>query len=166
MREEIDEWVAEGRSEAQSDRPLVLIDVMGVVSDATVQAHDEEPANVVGDDDAALQIPSHMPALVGHLTEVADVWWSTPLDDELGTQLTTGLGVGPLPSIEADEYGMTEPAARELLWKAASAGRATYRIENVSSDIPSRLPDSTVLVNIAPDKVLRPDHLPTELRPV
>ena len=35
MREEIDEWVAEGRREPQTDRPLVLIDVMGVVSDTT-----------------------------------------------------------------------------------------------------------------------------------
>ena len=165
MREEIDEWVAEGRNETQSDRPLVLIDVMGVISDATIRTDDEESSEEAGEDDETLEIPSHMPALVGHLAAMADVWWSTPLDDELSARLTTHLGVGPLPSVNADEYGMTEPAARELLWKAASAGRATYRIENVSSEIPSRLPDTTVLVNIAPDRVLRPEHLPVELRP-
>jgi hypothetical protein len=167
MREEIDEWVAEGRSEPQSDRPLVLIDVMGVVSDATKPdpVDGEEPPSRSAEQDDVLEIPSYMPALVRHLAEVADVHWSTPLDDDLNAMLTACLGVGPLPSIEADEYGMTEPAARELLWKAASARRATYRIENVSSEIPSRLPDSTVLINIAPDKVLRPDHLPTELQP-
>jgi len=162
MREEIDEWVAEGRSEAQSDRPLVLIDVMGVVSDATTRTVGDDASDETDDD--ALEIPSYMPALVRHLVEMADVRWSTPLDDELRAELTACLGVGPIPSIEPDDYGMTEPAARELLWKAASAGRATYRIENVSSEIPSRLPDSTVLINIAPDKVLRPDHLPPELR--
>jgi hypothetical protein len=166
MREEIDEWVAEGRSQVQSDRPLVLIDVMGVVSDTTVPSDEEQKTTDPAADDDALVIPSHMPALVRHLVEIADVWWSTPLEDELHAQLTGCLGVGPLPCIEADEYGMTEPAARELLWKAASARRATYRLENVSSEIPSRLPDSTVLINIAPDKVLRPDHLPVELQPI
>ena len=99
------------------------------------------------------------------LAAVADVRWSAPLDDDSSIQLASLLGVERIPSISADEYGLTEPAARELLWKAASAGRATYRIENVSSELPSRLPDSTVLINIAPDKVLRPDHLPPELRP-
>lgn len=170
MREEIDEWVAEGRSEIQSDRPLVLIDVMGVVGDATTPAltDDEESSDRTDhddDDDEAIEIPPYMPALIRHLVEVADVWWSMPLDDELSAKMTGILGVGLLPSIEADDYGMTEPAARELLWKAASARRATYRIENVASEMPSRLPDSTVLINIAPDKVLRPDHLPPELRP-
>lgn len=167
MREEIDEWVNEGRTEAQSDRPLVLIDVMGVVSDATAQTRSDEDESTerTDDDDVSLEIPSYMPALVRHLVEVAEVRWSTPLDPELSAQLTAGLGIGPLSCLESDEYGMTEPAARETLWKAASASRATYRIENVSSEIPSRLPDSTVLINIAPDKVLRPDHLPPELRP-
>ncbi len=166
MREEIDEWVAEGRNEPQSDRPLVLIDVMGVVSDATPAPDDgEEPSDRGETQDDFLAIPSYMPALVRHLTDVADVQWSTPLDDDLNTKLSACLGVDPLPCIEADEYGMTEPAARELLWKAASARRATYRIENVSSEMPSRLPDSTVLINIAPAKVLRPDHLPVELQP-
>jgi hypothetical protein len=159
MREEIDGWVAEGRSGPHTDRPLVLMDVPGVVADATVSgetegAGREEPV-----------IPSHMPALVRHLVEVAEVCWSTPLDEELNVELAERLGVDPLPCIEADEYGMTEPAARELLWKAASAGRPTFRIENVSSEIPSRLPDSTVLVNISPDKVLRSEHLPPVLRP-
>jgi hypothetical protein len=168
MREEIDEWVAEGLSEAQPDGPLVLIDVMGVVSDSSPPTVTEsgKAADRVGDDGDALEIPSYMPALVRHLVEVADVWWSTPVDEELYARLTDCLGVDPLPCVAADEYGMTEPAARELLWKAASARRGTYRIENVTSEIPSRLPDSTVLINIAPDKVLRPDHLPPELRPV
>ena len=35
MREEIDEWVAEGLTEDQSDRPLVLLDVMGVVGETS-----------------------------------------------------------------------------------------------------------------------------------
>ena len=167
MREEINEWVAEGRNEPQSDRPLVLIDVMGVVSDATgpAPADGEEPSDRSNSEDGALEIPSYMPALVRHLAEVADVWWSTPLDEELNAKLTAGLGVGPFSCVESDEYGLTEPGARELLWKAASARRSTYRIENVSSEMPSRLPDSTVLINISPDKVLRPDHLPEELQP-
>lgn len=167
MREEIDEWVAEGRNEPQSDRPLVLLDVMGVISDtSTPTPAVDEPPDRKPVDDEVLEIPSYMPALVRHLAEIADVRWSTPVDDELNAKLTACLGAGPFPAIEADEYGMTEPAARELLWKAASARRATYRIENVSSDIPSRLPDSTVLINIAPDRVLRPDHLPAELQPI
>ena len=167
MREEIDEWVAEGRSETQSDRPLVLVDVMGVISEATTpdRAADGDVPGRADTGDDVLEIPSHMAALVRHLVDVADVRWSAPIDDELSEKLTSTLGIDSLPSIEADEYGLTEPAARELLWKAASAGRATYRIENVSSEIPSRLPDSTVLINIAPDRVLRPDHLPEELRP-
>ena len=166
MREEIDEWVAEGRSEAQTDRPLVLIDVIGVVSDTTKPDDPEGEASQTGTEDDVLVIPPYMSSLVAHLIEVADVRWSAPVDEELDAQLTTMLGVGPLPSVEADDYGLTEPAAREMLWKAASAGRATYRIENVSSELPSRLPDSTVLINIAPDKVLRADHLPPELRPI
>lgn len=161
IREEIDEWVAEGRSETQSDRPLLLLDVIGVVSDSTP----DEPQTSDDPDHPALKIPSYMPPLVRHLVEVAEVRWSTPLDDELADQLTVGLGIDSLPAIEPDDYGMTEPAAREALWKAASAGRATYRIENVSSEIPSRLPDNTVLINVAPDRVLRPDHLPPELQP-
>jgi hypothetical protein len=164
MREEIDEWVAEGRTEDQPDRPLVLIDVMGVVGE------------VVGDNDSGEQsggpyqgrefeIPSYMPGLVGHLVEIADVWWNTPVDGDLAAELTDRLGIESLPCVEPDEYGMTEPGARQLLWKAVSAHRATYRIENVTSEIQSRLPDSTVLINIAPAPVLHPDHLPAELRP-
>jgi len=166
MREEIDEWVAEGRNEPQTDRPLVLMDVMGVVSgSAQPEVGDGEDSVIpTGDEDDVLEIPPHMPALVRHLVEVADVHWSAPLDEEMSAQLAGLLGVDPLPSVVADDYGLTEPAARELLWKAASAGRATYRIENVSSELSSRLPDSTVLINIAPDKVLRLDHLPPELR--
>ena len=165
MREEIDEWVSEGQNEDQPDRPLILIDVMGVVGDTATTAEDSEGSASDEDDETALEIPSYMSDLVGHLVGMADVWWNTPLDDDLNDTLTDRLGIDSLPCIEADEYGMTEPAARELLWKAASARRATYRIENVSSEIPSRLPDSTVLINIAPDRVLRPDHLPPELRP-
>lgn len=167
MQEEINEWVAEGRNEPQTDRPLVLLDILGVVSDASSpEAVDgDESAPATDDDDDDLAIPPHMPALIAHLAAVADVRWSAPLDDDSSIQLASLLGVERIPSISADEYGLTEPAARELLWKAASAGRATYRIENVSSELPSRLPDSTVLINIAPDKVLRPDHLPPELRP-
>ena len=165
MREEIDEWVAEGRSEPQTDRPLVLIDVMGVVSDTTKPEAGESAESPAGDDDDLLVIPPHMGGLLGHLIEVADVHWSAPVDEELGARLATMLGITPLPSVESDDYGLTEPAVREMLWKAASAGRATYRIENVSSELPSRLPDSTVLINIAPDKALRADHLPPELRP-
>ena len=166
MREEIDEWVAEGRSEPQTDRPLVLMDLMGVVSDSTKPDVPDGDVAPVGDEDEDLKIPSYMASLVIHLVEVADVRWSAQIDEELNTRLASMLGVPPLPSVEADDYGLTEPAAREMLWKAASAGRATYRIENVSSELPSRLPDSTVLINIAPDKVLRADHLPPELRPV
>ena len=166
MREEIDGWVAEGRSEPQTDRPLVLMDLMGVVSDTADPEVGEGADSAAGGKDGPLVIPPHMSSLLSHLVEVADVRWSIPVDEELDAQLTTMLGVGPLPSVEADDYGLTEPAAREMLWKAASAGRATYRIENVSSELPSRLPDSTVLINIAPDKVLRADHLPPELRPV
>ena len=165
MREEIDEWVAQGRSEAQSDRPLVLIDLIGVVSNPALPDPESDTPEQVEDDQPALEIPSYMPSLVRHLVEVAEVRWSTPIDEELAEQLTVGLGIDSLPTIEPDEYGMTEPAAREALRKAASAGRPTYRIENVSSEIPSRLPDSTVLINIAPDRVLRPDHLPAELQP-
>jgi hypothetical protein len=165
MREEIDEWVAEGRSEPQTDRPLILIDVMGVVSDSTKPDVPDGEASPPPTDDEVLVIPPHMPSLVKHLSEVADVRWSSQLDDDLSDELADRLGVGPLPSVEVDDYGLTEPAVREVLWKAASAGRATYRIENVSSELPSRLPDSTVLINIAPDKFLRLEHLPPELRP-
>lgn len=164
MREEIDEWVAEGRAEEQSDRPLVLIDVMGVVGEPDGDDDPDGPAGGEGGR-TTLEIPSYMPDLVGHLVEIADVWWTTPLDDGLGAELASRLGIGSLPCVEPDEYGMTEPGARQLLWKAASAQRATYRIENVTSEIQSRLPDSTVLINIAPAPVLRPDHLPVELRP-
>lgn len=163
MREEIDEWVAEGRSEPQTDLPLVLMDVIGVVGDTTKPEPGQNDDTEA--DDETLVIPPHMSGLLRHLVEVADVRWSAPVDEELDAQLTARLGVGPLPSVEADDYGLTEPAAREMLWKAASAGRPTYRIENVSSELPSRLPDSTVLINIAPDKSLRADHLPAELRP-
>jgi hypothetical protein len=160
MREEIDGWVAEGLTEDQSDRPLVLLDVVGVVGDP---GGPEDGVDRATDDD--LQIPPYMPDLVRHLASIADVWWNTPLDEGLGADLAERLGVGPFPCVEPDEYGMTEPAARQLLWKAASARRATYRIENVTSEIASRLPDSTVLINIAPARVLHIGHLPEELRP-
>ena len=99
MREEIDEWVAEGRSETQSDRPLVLLDVIGVVGDSTP---DDPEESAPDDNEPALKIPSYMPALVRHLVDVAEVRWGTPLDDELADQLTVGLGIGSLAAIEAD----------------------------------------------------------------
>lgn len=160
MREEIDEWVAEGRQEAQSDRPLVLLDVVGVVAEVASESSEEEPEERID----LLQVPDHMPDLIAGLCAVADVWWMVDRDDDLLDELAERLGTGPLRAVGSDEFGMVESAARALLWKASSAGRTTYRIEHFGGEIPPRLPDKTVLIDTAPDTILRPAHLPSELR--
>lgn len=165
MREEIDTWVEEGRNEPQSDLPLVLIDVDGVVRDTSKPDPAELEGEESGDDPDDFPIPDYMPDLIRHLVQVADVWWSIAPDEELQAELADRLGLEALQIVGTDEFGMTEPAVRARLWKAASVGRATYRIEHLGGEVPPRIPDSTVLVDTASLSVLHPDDLPSELRP-
>ncbi len=158
MREEIIEWVEEGRLEDQPDRPLVMLDVRGVVAETIPGVTDE------GEERELLRVPDYMPGLIARLCEVADVWWIA--DHDLLDELSERLGTGPLQAVGTDAFGMVESAARALLWKAASAGRSTYRIENFAGEVRPRLPDGTVLIDTAPGTVLRPDQLPAELRPL
>ena len=109
-------------------------------------------------------IPAYMPGLVGHIVDIAEVWWCSTEDQDSLAELCGVLGVRTLPAVAMESDDMSDANVRRLLWKADVAGRATYFIDDFAGALSARLPERTVVIDTTTDMVLRPDRLPPELR--
>lgn len=162
------------RRKTRDLRPLVLVDVDGVVNDLGFLSGLRRPWRtcLLRSHGFVVAVPAHLPGLMQHLTRVAEVWWCTTWRAAVNDDLAPHLGVGPLPVVDDgtnDRYvGWKPAAARPLAEAALAAGRPVYWIEDFAGDSPySEMPDGVTFIDTAADAefVLRPEHLPTELKP-
>jgi hypothetical protein len=155
-------------------RPLVLVDVDGVVNDLGFLQGERRPwaTRLLRSHGFVVAVPAYMPELMQHLTRVAEVSWCTTWRHRANDEIAGHLGVGPLPVVDDgtnDRYvGWKAAAARPMAEAALAVGRRVYWIEDFAGDMPrSEMPDGVVFIDTAAadEFVLLPDHLPTELAP-
>lgn len=75
-------------------KPLVLLDVDGVIN--ALNREVSRTHEMMG---YPIRIPVHMPGLIRHLTEVAEVHWCTTWREEANKHLAPVLGIEPLPVV-------------------------------------------------------------------
>ncbi|NOY54601.1 MAG: hypothetical protein GXP34_01295 [Actinobacteria bacterium] len=160
MQKEIAEWREEGRRADQPSLPLVLLGVDGVITDLSARRSEQDPDVELPDP----PIPEYMSGLVGHIADVAEVWWCSTDDQDSLDDLCNFLGLRTLPAVALGSEEMSDASVRRLLWSADAGGRATYFIDDFAGVVPARLPDGTVVIDTAADMVLRPERVPSELR--
>ncbi|GBD84080.1 hypothetical protein BMS3Abin02_00466 [bacterium BMS3Abin02] len=161
MQKEIADWREEGRHADQPDLPLVLLGVDGVITDLSARRSEQDPDV----EQPVPLIPEYMSGLVGHIVDIAEVWWCSTDDQDSLDDLCGVLGIRTLPVVALASDEMSDASVRRLLWNADAGGRATYFIDDFSGVVPARLPDGTVVIDTAVDMVLRPERVPSELRP-
>jgi len=135
-----------------SSRPLVFLDVDGVIND--IEANQmlsrlsgplEDRARRLGVDIVQVRgrrmaVPHHIPALIRRLADTTEVWWCTTWRAKANGDLTKYLGVDAFPVV--DPYGRDAGIA----WKAAavapiaqraiSEGRKVVWIEDFNGNLP------------------------------
>ena len=149
-------------------KPLVLLDVDGVINDAemlvAIRLADDREAraaqlgiDVVVSHGHHVAIPRYMPELVQTLVDECEVWWCTTWRSFANDEIATYLGIEPLPFIDDG----TRSAG--TAWKAGAAastieadqaeGRPVVWIEDFNGDFPDV--DGVVFIDTGPWGVLR-----------
>lgn len=156
-----------GPRDRPEDRPLVLLDVDGVINDLgslrgldRPYAVDRVPAGAF-----TLHIPEYMPGLIQGMCDVAEVVWCTTWEHDANEYVALILGIDPLPLLELEwEQGWKDGIARSMLWEVHEVGRAGFWIEDFEA-LPSDMPPTATLIDTTAEGVLRPGDLPSELQP-
>ena len=162
---------------AESDRPLLLLDVDGVINDLeakmmirTLGEGGRDRAEQLGVEMIRshgywLAIPTYMSELIGALTARSETWWCTTWRERANDELAAHLGVGPFPVIDdgmrSQDAAWKAAAARPLVEDARAAGRAVVWIE----DFCGRLPDlaGVTYVDTGERGVLRWSDVPLDV---
>jgi hypothetical protein len=162
------------RTNRDGRRPLVLVDVDGVINDLgfLLGVQRSWPTCLLRSHGFVVAVPAYMPELMRHLTRVAEVWWCTTWREAANDEIARHLGVGPLKVVDdgtGNRYvDWKPPVARPVAEAALAAGRRVYWIEDFAGDAPrSEMPDGVVFIDTAAggEFVLLPEHLPTDLGP-
>lgn len=127
---------------SSNKRPLVLLDVDGVINDLDYGRRDNDRNHVlVGSHGYLVAIPDYMPTLVQWLCEVADVHWCTTWRERANDDIATHLGIEPLPVVDdgtRDRHvSWKAAAAYPLAEKALADGRRVLWIEDFYGETPS-----------------------------
>lgn len=151
-------------------RPLVLLDVDGVINDLKCLWGDvPDDYDVIRSNGYKVYVPPYMPALVQWLCEVAEVHWCTTWRDRANQEIARHLGIGPLLVVDD---GTTDrrvdwkaAAAHDLVAAALAAGRRVVWIEDFYDDAPiGAMPAGVEFVDTAsgddPLQVLTTDMVP------
>ena len=160
---------------ANNLKPLVLLDVDGVINDLGALYGLPRPhtINVVASNGYRVEIPDYMPGLIQHLVATCEVWWCTTWRNAANREIADHLGIPHLPVIDDGTD------VRAVSWKPAAAapvaaatlaeGRTVLWIEDFYGTPPvGAMPPGVIFVDTAttPDGgVLRTEHLPAWLRP-
>lgn len=157
-----------------SDKPLVLLDVDGVINDIYGMAASARnwAADIVVSHGYKVAIPSYMPALIQDLCKVADVHWCTTWRHKANDEIANHLGIKPLPVIDdgTDERctSWKAAAAYQLVDEALAAGRPVLWIEDFYGTLPSaEMPAGTQFLDTTdrvPGAILYRGHLPWWLK--
>lgn len=128
-------------------KPLVLMDVDGVVNDLVALRHYAgEPSDdhfvfpaVAHGQEYAVYIPRYMPELFQELVTVAEVWWLTTWRTYANGAITNVLGIDPLFAIDDGTtermVGWKWSAAQKMVTEAIESGRTVYWVEDFGPDI-------------------------------
>ena len=156
-------------------RPLVLLDVDGVINDLGALYGRERPWYVheVLSNGYVLHIPEYMQALITDLVATADVWWCTTWRDRANDELAEFLAINRLPVVDDGSQSRNvgwKPAAAHAIAKAAlDTGREVFWIEDFYGILPTNaMPAGVVFIDTAADPdgaVLTEDMLPARLLP-
>lgn len=141
-----------------SDKPLVLLDVDGVINDIFgmgVRAS-TWTTDIVVSHGYKLAIPSYMPALVQDLCKVADVHWCTTWRHKANDEIAAHLGIGPLPVVDdGTDDRCTDwkaSAAYSLVEEAIASERPVLWIEDFYGLVPSAvMPAGTQFLDTTKD---------------
>ncbi len=157
-------------------RPLVLLDVDGVINDLDALVGVARPweATVVASNGFGVLIPNFMPDLIQRLTETCEVWWCTTWRDRANNEIAQHLGIKPLPVVtdgsQSRWVDWKASAARDLVTAALADGRPVHWIEDFYGRPPvDELPSGVVYVDTTTGEfscVLTEGDLPDELRSV
>lgn len=153
---------------SESLRPLVLLDVDGVINDLASVVGRRRPweTTVVSSHGYEVHIPDFMPELIQRIAAIADVYWLTTWRERANNEIATHLGVGPFPVIDdgtRDGFPFWKPkAAQDLARQALDQGRRVIWFEDFGGEFPvAEMPDGTEFVDTllldSHDAVLDPD---------
>ena len=159
---------------ADDRRPLILLDVDGVVND--IGSHlgrwRSWASRIVRSHGFVIVIPEFMPALIQYLDLIGEVVWCTTWRTRANDDIAPALGVGPFEAIDDGTH------RRDVDWKAGAAfrradealaeGRRVIWIEDFAGYVPAaEMPPGVEFVDTAADGeyVFLPEHLPADLRP-
>ena len=154
-------------------RPLVLLDVDGVINDLEVLDAAVRPwdTHVVRSNGFAVCIPEYMPDLVRALATACEVWWCTTWRHTANAEIATHLGIPDLPVVtdgsSRRSVDWKPAAAHDLVTAALQEGRAVYWIEDFYGRPPvGELPPGVRFIDTtaqAPRCVLTEADLPEDL---
>lgn len=153
-----------------SQRPLVLLDVDGVINDLKCLWGDvPDDRFVLRSNGFSVFVPDYMPALVQWLCSVAEVHWCTTWRHRANSEIARHLGIGPLPVVDDGtndrRVDWKAAAAFSLVEQALDAGRRVVWIEDFYGRPPVKhMPAGVEFVDTARDddplQVLTIDMVP------
>ncbi|MFM7127186.1 MAG: hypothetical protein ACKOA6_04060 [Actinomycetota bacterium] len=155
------------------DRPLVLLDVDGVINDFEHVGTNTGlwSLDIIRSHGYQVSVPEYMPKLIQEICAVAEVHWCTTWRHRANDEIAEHLEIGPLPVIDDGTnrrvVDWKAGAAYDLVAEALAAGRRVLWIEDFYGTPPiDEMPVGTEYLDTAAnpaEPVLRVEHLPTWL---
>lgn len=159
----------EGKCEV-NDRPVVLLDVDGVINDF------EEVGtrtglwslDIIRSHGYAVAVPEYMPQLIQEICKVAEVHWCTTWRHRANEEIADHLGIAQLPVVDDGTsrriVDWKAAAAYDLVAGALAAGRRVLWIEDFYGQLPvDEMPAGTEFLDTAANQwgpVLQVECLP------
>lgn len=161
-----------------STKPLLLLDVDGVINDIEMAIHlgmteqserdaeaDRLEIDVIVSHGFTLAIPRYMPQLVAELADRAEIVWLTTWRERANDEIAQHLGVGPFPALDPDGTSLgiewKVAAAERLVTEAVAEDREVIWIEDFDGDIPHL--SGVTYVDTSERGVLRWSDLPVDV---
>jgi hypothetical protein len=164
-------------STATQRRPLVLLDIDGVIHDRNpmeeIRFSDDPDATavqlgvtVIVSHGHRLAFPNYMPTLVRDLDVVAEIWWCTTWRHRANDEIKEHLGIEPLSIVDdgtrAVGLDWKVSTAAPIVEEALAAGRVVCWIEDFAGILPGI--DGITYIDTADAGILRPEDIPARLR--
>jgi hypothetical protein len=138
--------------DTQSVRPLILLDVDGVINDTPSVFGLERPCIPMGK--PAIHIPNHVLPLLEYLGLIGEIWWRTTRTEIANLLPSDLVGVGPYPMIGVDSERVDPPwktrSAPPIVTRALGADRTVYWIKDFEGHMPTDvMPSAVVFIDTA-----------------
>ena len=160
-----------------TDRPLVFLDVDGVINDIEANRmlnmlsgllEDRTRrlnVDVISSHGHWLAVPKHMPSLIQRLAANTEVWWCTTWRSRANGEIIDHLGVAPLPVVDpdGDDAGTAWKTriVAHMSRRFVESGRRVVWIEDFAGPLPQI--EGVELIDTTAGHHLRQGDLPEEL---